>query len=175
VKSIVVGDIFLSVTGNRWTITEIECGLNEDEDRWETSIRFDLFVASTGLTHSVTEKARIVVQTLSTDGFYTQVHASGDVTQSNVIKPTGNSVIQNNFIEIATKYGLSPSDLGRTIMRNGSKYQIVGERLHKEGPMVSPYPIIVEGSGGELKRFSVDEVKKGLELYNSRMASMIVE
>jgi hypothetical protein len=167
VKSIDVGDVFLSVTGNRWTITEIGCEFDGDENRWETSIKYNLFDASGGVSYQVTEKARVVVQSLNTDAFYTQVRASGDVTQSVTIKPTGNSVLQNDFIANAARYGMSPSDLGRTAILGGSKYQIVGAK-----PGNRTKPIMVEGPSGGLRRATPDDVKAGLELFNSRKVQM---
>src|SRR6516162_1393425 len=87
VKSIAVGDMFLNVNGDRVTILEIECGLDEDENRWETSIKYERF--SNGVSAKITEKARVVVQMLGGNEFYSQVYPSGDVTKSNVIKPRG--------------------------------------------------------------------------------------
>lgn len=172
VKSIAVGDVFLGTTGNRLTVLEIGCEFDDHENRWETSIKYDWFVATTGvsLPFPTTEKARTVVQMLSTKDFYSQVHASGKVTQSNIIKPTGNSEIQNDFIANAVKYGLSPSDLGRTALlgyTGRSKYQIVGAK-----PRSRLRPIVVEGPSGGLRRFSVDDVKEGLKLYSSRQVKI---
>jgi hypothetical protein len=172
VKSIAVGDMFLNVNGDRVTILEIECGLDEDENRWETSIKYERF--SNGVSAKITEKARVVVQMLGGNEFYSQVYPSGDVTKSNVIKPRGNSTLQNNFIEVSIKYGLLPSDIGRTVMRDGSKYQIVGAKLSR-GVRPLERPIVVEGPGGGLRRFSVDEVKEGLELYKNRRVIRFVK
>jgi len=170
VKSIAVGDIFLNVNGNRLTILEIECGLDEDEGRWETSIKYELCITGTGDQIPITEKARAVVQSLSTDDFYSQVHASGNVTQSSTIKPVGNSVLQNDFIANAGRYGMDASDLGRTLMLGGAdrtKYQIVGAQLSKGAKPLSR-PIVVEGPSGGLKRITVDQAKEGLDLYTRR-------
>lgn len=168
VKSIDIGDVFLSVTGDRWTITGIGCALDEDENRWETSINYDLFDASSGHSYPVVDKARAVVQSLNTDAFYSQVSTSGDVTQSVTIKPKGDSVFQNDFIANATKYGLLPSDLGRTaILFSGAKYQIVGAK-----PKNRTKTIVVEGSSGGLRRATPDEVKAGLELFRTRKVNM---
>jgi hypothetical protein len=173
VKSIAVGDIFLGTTGNRLTVLEIGCEFDDHENRWETSIKYDWFVAGTGISLPVTEKARTVVQMLSTSDFYSQVDASGNVTKSNTIHPTGNSVIQNDFIANAVKYGLSPSDLGRTVLlgeTGRTKYQIVGAK-----PRNRTRPIVVEGASGGLRRFTVAEVKEGLDLYNKRMVRVKVK
>jgi hypothetical protein len=75
VKSISVGDVFTSITGNCWTITGIRCKWDELENRWETWVEFDLLVANTGDSHAVMEKARYMIQSLKTNAFCSQVHA----------------------------------------------------------------------------------------------------
>ena len=171
VSSIAVGDVFMGTTGNRMTILEIECGFDEDEDRWETSIRYELFVAATNLSLPITEKARAVVQNLSSGDFCSQLHASGNVTTSDTAVSNGNniSVLANNFLINAAKYGMSPSDLDKTVklMYPGgtcsTKYQIVGAAPNKR-----LRPIVVEGPGGGLKYITVDQAKEGIELYKRR-------
>ena len=163
VKSIRVGDVFMRVMGNRWTITEIWCAFDEDAGRWETMIKYEAFDGDTGISQ-VIEKARIVLQSLKADIFYSQEHVSGEVTQLDTFKSTCHSVFQNDFIANADRYGLAQSDLGRTILVNEKKYQVVGAK-----PQDNTHPIVVESESGKLYRFSSNVVKRGLDLFNNHM------
>ena len=163
VKSIRVGDVFMRVMGSRWTITNIWCAFDEETDRWETMIKYEAFDRNNGISQ-VIGKARIVLQSLKADTFYSQEHVSGEVTQSDMVKSTGHSVFQNDFIANVGRYGLARSDLGRTILVNEKKYQVVGAK-----PQDNTNPIVVEDESGKLYRFSLNVVRRGLDLFSNHM------
>lgn len=70
---------------------------------------------------------------------------------------TANTKAMDDFKRYASRYGLSPDDLGRTFVQNGRRFEIVGAK-----PTNTKYPILANDSTGRTFKFPAWTVKAQL-------------
>ena len=63
------------------------------------------------------------------------------------------------FLEMATLFGLTPEDLGRTFTTRGKSYKVMGLK-----PGSPKFPIIASGPDGRTWKFPEETVKRALAL-----------
>jgi hypothetical protein len=180
ILSVEVGDQFVSTgTETLLKVVKVWFEFSVADNRWETSVTWDV-------QHSLEEgyrlsgKAREFVQRLR-EGSYERVDKAEEILSNGVITiqlsppgPNGPYVtqtssplidpkikqIEEDFRRNATKYGLSPSDLGRKIILNPKKprrYTIVGAK-----PRNWKMPILIRGKRGGLYKITAEKAKAGL-------------
>jgi hypothetical protein len=171
ILSVKRGDQFGSIGTATLEVVDIWCEFNQEDQRWETSVAWDAKGLPPG-TQRFSAKGRDFIKTLRDGNLVrlngekvkespsfstTTVQTSSSVTTGVVVDPK-RKMWEDDFRRHATKYGLSPSDLGRKVRLGRRRcFTIIGAK-----PRNWKMPILVKGPRGGVYKLPAEKVKAGL-------------